>query len=57
MLAAGPAGGAVAAGYALGTVAQAPEEWIAGITALLAHLGRTADFSKWDNWRPPSPTS
>lgn len=29
----------------------------AGITALLAHLGRTADFSKWDNWRPPSPTS
>ena len=29
----------------------------AGIEALLAHLGKTADFSKWDNWRPPSPTA
>ncbi len=25
----------------------------AGVTAVLAHLGRTADFSKWDSWTPP----
>jgi len=28
----------------------------AGITALFEHLGKTPDFSKWEQWRPPSPT-
>jgi uncharacterized protein GlcG (DUF336 family) len=26
----------------------------AGITAILEALGKTPDFSKWDNWAPPS---
>ncbi|CAN5814236.1 heme-binding protein [soil metagenome] len=26
----------------------------AAIAALLEHLGRPVDFSKWDNWQPPS---
>ncbi len=25
----------------------------AGITAVLEHLGKPVDFSKWDNWAPP----
>lgn len=25
----------------------------AGVAAVLAHLGKSADFSKWDNWSPP----
>ena len=25
----------------------------AGITALLEHLGKPVDFSKWDDWKPP----
>ncbi|MGD9705765.1 MAG: heme-binding protein [Acidimicrobiia bacterium] len=25
-----------------------------GITALLEHLGVTADFTKWDDWKPPT---
>ena len=25
----------------------------AGVSAVLEHLGKTADFSKWDNWAPP----
>lgn len=29
----------------------------AAISAVMAHLGRTADFSKWDDWQPPAPTS
>lgn len=29
----------------------------AGITALMDRLGKTADFSKWDNWAPPVPTA
>jgi uncharacterized protein GlcG (DUF336 family) len=29
----------------------------AGITALMDRLGKAADFSKWDNWAPPAPTS
>ena len=27
----------------------------AGITAVLEHLGKTADFAKWDDWAPPVP--
>ena len=29
----------------------------AGITALMEHLGKPADFSKWDTWQPPAPTA
>lgn len=29
----------------------------AGISALFEKLGRTADFSKWENWQPPKPTA
>ena len=29
----------------------------AGITALLANLGKTPDFAKWDNWQPPAPAA
>lgn len=29
----------------------------AGIEALMSKLGKTADFAKWDNWAPPSPTA
>jgi uncharacterized protein GlcG (DUF336 family) len=29
----------------------------AGVTALLEHLGEPVDFSKWDNWAPPTPTA
>lgn len=29
----------------------------AGIAALLEHLGEPVDFSKWDQWKPPAPTS
>jgi uncharacterized protein GlcG (DUF336 family) len=29
----------------------------AAVTALLAHLGKEADFSKWDAWQPPAPTA
>jgi uncharacterized protein GlcG (DUF336 family) len=25
----------------------------AGVSALLEHLGKPVDFSKWDNWAPP----
>ena len=25
----------------------------AGISAVLDHLGKTADFAKWDDWAPP----
>ena len=25
-----------------------------GITAVLEHLGKPPDFSKWDNWQPPA---
>ncbi|MEZ5219575.1 MAG: heme-binding protein [Ilumatobacteraceae bacterium] len=26
----------------------------AGIEALMNHLGKPVDFSKWDNWQPPA---
>ena len=29
----------------------------AGVTAVLEHLGKRADFSKWDSWQPPAPTA
>lgn len=29
----------------------------AAITALLEHLGKPVDFSKWDNWQPPPPSA
>jgi uncharacterized protein GlcG (DUF336 family) len=29
----------------------------AGVTALLEHLGKPVDFSKWDTWQPPKPTA
>lgn len=29
----------------------------AGVTALLKHLGKPVDFSKWDAWQPPAPTA
>jgi uncharacterized protein GlcG (DUF336 family) len=29
----------------------------AAVTALLEHLGKPVDFSKWDNWAPPKPTA
>lgn len=29
----------------------------AGISALLEHLGKPVDFSKWDEWQPPAPTA
>jgi uncharacterized protein GlcG (DUF336 family) len=29
----------------------------AGIASILERLGKPADFSKWDDWRPPAPTS
>lgn len=28
-----------------------------GITALLEHLGKPVDFSKWDDWQPPKPAA
>ena len=29
----------------------------AGVTAMLEHLGKPVDFSKWDSWQPPSQPS
>jgi uncharacterized protein GlcG (DUF336 family) len=29
----------------------------AGVTALLEHLGKPVDFSKWDAWAPPKPSA
>ena len=29
----------------------------AAITALLEHLGKPVDFSKWDSWQPPKPSA
>jgi uncharacterized protein GlcG (DUF336 family) len=29
----------------------------AGVAALLEHLGKPVDFTKWDTWAPPKPTA
>lgn len=29
----------------------------AAIEALMDHLGKVADFAKWDDWQPPAPSS